>query len=183
MSLIKCPECGNSISDRAEKCPHCGLPAKYFQSEAEDPKNVIDYFHLGNTLISFDGDYARLFRRSRYITHRDAVYFQETYGPYYSQLKNKMIFQYIENHAGRLRVDIDMLKAFLRRMHTLDADITAHNSAFVDGVVSKEKEYFDHILDEIDPDIRLDEEQRRAVVTDDDYCLLVAGAGAGAAAS
>lgn len=32
MSLIRCPECGNSISDKAEKCPHCGLPAAYFFS-------------------------------------------------------------------------------------------------------------------------------------------------------
>ena len=24
MALIKCPECGNEISDKAEKCPHCG---------------------------------------------------------------------------------------------------------------------------------------------------------------
>lgn len=32
MSLIKCPECQNSISDKAEFCPHCGLPAAYFHS-------------------------------------------------------------------------------------------------------------------------------------------------------
>jgi Superfamily I DNA and RNA helicases len=139
----------------------------------------MDYESLGNILISFDGDYTRLFSRNRYITHRDTVYLQETYGPYYTHLKNKMIFQYIENHAGQLRVDIDMLKNFLRKMHTLDADITAHNGAFVDTAIEKDKDYFDHILDEIDPGIRLDDEQRRAVVTDDDYCLLVAGAGAG----
>ena len=30
MSLIKCPECQKSISDKAEFCPHCGLPAEYF---------------------------------------------------------------------------------------------------------------------------------------------------------
>ena len=179
MALIKCPECGNSISDRAEKCPHCGLPAKFFPSREQDTQAEMDYARLGNILISFDGDYTRLFNRNRYISHRDTVYFQETYGPYYTHLKNKMIFQYIENHAGQLRVDIDMLKSFLRKMHTLDADITAHNGTFVDTAVEKDKDYFDHILDEIDPSIRLDDEQRRAVVTDDDYCLLVAGAGAG----
>ena len=32
MSLISCPECKNKISDYAEFCPHCGLPAKYFFS-------------------------------------------------------------------------------------------------------------------------------------------------------
>lgn len=26
MSLLKCPECGNQVSDRAEACPECGCP-------------------------------------------------------------------------------------------------------------------------------------------------------------
>ena len=26
MALIKCPECGNNVSDMAEMCPHCGHP-------------------------------------------------------------------------------------------------------------------------------------------------------------
>ena len=179
MALIKCPECGNSISNRAEQCPHCGLPAKFFQTQERDAQTETDYAHLASILISFDSDYTRLFQHNRYISHRDTAYLQEIYGPYYTQLKNKMIIQYIENRAGRLRVDVDLLKSFLRKMHTLDADITAHNGTFVDTAVEKYREYFDHILDEIDPGICLDDEQRRAVVTDDDYCLLVAGAGAG----
>ena len=71
MALIKCPECGNSISDRAEKCPHCGLPAKFFQTQEQDTQAEMDYARLGNILISFDGDYTRLFNRNRYISHRD----------------------------------------------------------------------------------------------------------------
>lgn len=26
MALIKCPECGREISDKARECPHCGVP-------------------------------------------------------------------------------------------------------------------------------------------------------------
>jgi len=26
--LIKCPECKKDMSDKAEKCPHCGYPLK-----------------------------------------------------------------------------------------------------------------------------------------------------------
>ena len=26
MALITCPECGNSVSDKAEKCPQCAYP-------------------------------------------------------------------------------------------------------------------------------------------------------------
>lgn len=179
MALIKCPECGNLISDKAEKCPHCGVPAKYFRANDAAASTEIDYSRLENLLISFDGDYCRTFSKGHYVTHRDSVYFQNTYGEYYRQLKNKMIFQYIENHAGDFRVDIDMLKSFLRKMHTLSETITSHNEAYVDAVVQRESKYFDHILEDIDPTIKLDDEQRRAVVTDDDYCLLVAGAGAG----
>lgn len=69
--------------------------------------------------------------------------------------------------------------AFLRQMQSLDGDITAHNSTYVDRALERDKDYFDNILKQIDPNIQLDEEQRRAVITDDDYCLLVAGAGAG----
>ena len=45
--------------------------------------------------------------------------------------------------------------------------------------MEEEKEYLDHILEEVDPAIVLDEDQRRVVLTDEDYCLVIAGAGAG----
>ncbi len=35
MALIKCPECGKEISDKAEKCPNCGYPISN-QSKAKD---------------------------------------------------------------------------------------------------------------------------------------------------
>ena len=28
MALIKCPECGKEISDKSEKCIHCGFPIR-----------------------------------------------------------------------------------------------------------------------------------------------------------
>ena len=28
MALIKCPECGTEVSDKAEKCPKCAYPIK-----------------------------------------------------------------------------------------------------------------------------------------------------------
>ena len=32
MGLIKCPDCGNMVSDRAAACPSCGCPADAFGS-------------------------------------------------------------------------------------------------------------------------------------------------------
>lgn len=181
MALIKCPECQNSISEKAAKCPHCGLPSEYFDTRSADPKKNtdIDYKSIVNIIISFDKDYIDLFSDNHYISHREQDYMHATYGEYYVSLKNKLIFQYVCNHASALRIDIDSLKRFLIKMHTLDERIVTHNEEYIEKTLVREKDYFDNILADVDPKICLDDEQRRAVVTDDDYCLLVAGAGAG----
>ena len=181
MALIKCPECQNSISDKAAKCPHCGLPAEFFATLNVDSiaKNDIDYKIIANIIISFDKDYIDLFSSNHYISNREKEYMHTTYGEYYRALKNKLIFNYVCNNASTFRIDIDGLKRFLRKMQTLDESVIAHNEEYIEKTLIYEKDYFDNILSEIDPKIRLDDEQRRAVIIDDDYCLLVAGAGAG----
>ena len=134
MALIKCPECQNSISDKAEKCPHCGLPAEYFNvagAPVEKADGGIDYKSIANIIISFDKDYVDLFSDSHYITHREQDYLHSTYGEYYTSLKNKLIFQYVCNNASALRIDIDGLKRFLRKMHTIDESIVAHNEEYI----------------------------------------------------
>ena len=74
MALITCPECGNSISDKAERCPHCGLPSAYFGAHSVEQENAgdeIDYHNLNNVFLSFDKDYSELFSGTHYISHRD----------------------------------------------------------------------------------------------------------------
>ena len=36
MALIKCPECGQMISDKAESCPKCGYQMQDSPEKAED---------------------------------------------------------------------------------------------------------------------------------------------------
>ena len=141
MALITCPECKNLISDRAEKCPHCGLPAAYFATKKTATKDAVpesdglDYRNLGNILLSFDKDYCGFFSESHYITHREEQYMMDMYHQYYKTLCNKMIFQYVCNNARTFRVDVDSLKAFLTKMHTLSADVIAHNTNYVDRII------------------------------------------------
>lgn len=35
MALIKCTECGNMVSDKADRCPHCGCPVSIILGETE----------------------------------------------------------------------------------------------------------------------------------------------------
>lgn len=36
MALIKCPECGKEVSDKAEVCIHCGYPLKPQEAAKEE---------------------------------------------------------------------------------------------------------------------------------------------------
>ena len=98
MALIICPDCKNQISDRAERCPHCGLPAQFFSDgKQERPDSVgesenLDYSNLGNILLSFDKDYCTLFTKSHYITHREEAQLTAVYGSYYKTLCNQINF-------------------------------------------------------------------------------------------
>ena len=39
MSLIKCPECGKEISEKASSCPNCGCPSSEWNKEVKPEAN------------------------------------------------------------------------------------------------------------------------------------------------
>lgn len=57
--------------------------------------------------------------------------------------------------------------------------VEEHNEAYLTRAMTEEKEYLDNVLKTVDPVVVLDEDQRKVVLTDEDYCLVIAGAGAG----
>ena len=57
--------------------------------------------------------------------------------------------------------------------------VDQHNEEFIAKAMIKEKDYLDNVLREVDPVVLLDDDQRRVILTDEDYCLVIAGAGAG----
>lgn len=42
MALIKCPECGKEISDKAEKCMHCGFPINIQGNEEKEKEYTLE---------------------------------------------------------------------------------------------------------------------------------------------
>lgn len=53
------------------------------------------------------------------------------------------------------------------------------NECYLEKKKNEEKEYLDNILKDVDSEICLDDDQREVILSDEDYGLVVAGAGAG----
>lgn len=203
MALINCPECGRQISDKAATCPGCGLPASYFVIDtaasgnlklADDLPIKENYITGGteknkheallvssirNALISFEQDYRLLFSPNDYIDSKRATLFRHSYQSVLKTIPDSSDRQLVESFIMENDIDDYHLNQFQAKMSMIDDDIQQHNDQYVEWRLNEYKDYFDQILVKIDPNIRLDEEQRRAVITDDNHCLLVAGAGAG----
>lgn len=189
MAIINCPYCKREISDKAIFCPYCELPSKYFYPTQEDDlktaQNVeesikdFDLSEFRNALNAFDADYSSLFATSEYIDSKLKNEFQRKYETYQAVIRNQLIAQYMKNNSQSMKIHIPSLESFISRMEQLDNDVSAHNREYINKKLIELEAYFDHILEKVDTNIKLDEEQRKAIVTDDNHCLIVAGAGSG----
>lgn len=52
MALIKCPECGKQISDKAEVCPHCGIEVQKVLLEIREKQRIQRKKHKKRIIVS-----------------------------------------------------------------------------------------------------------------------------------
>ena len=120
-----------------------------------------------------------LLKSERYVSKKE---FRDKLKDYTADVE---FFKVLKN-SGMLKDFCNKNKASaaaIERIITNYADfeilIDKHNDDYVASAMIREKAYLDNILKEIDPNISLDEDQRKVVLTDEDYSLVIAGAGAG----
>ena len=85
----------------------------------------------------------------------------------------------LSNFCEKNSMPIDSVLSVIQKSADIKNLVSAHNENFIAQKLVDDKSYLDAILREIDPHIMLDDDQRRVVLTDEDYCLVIAGAGAG----
>lgn len=95
---------------------------------------------------------------------------------YFGVLKtSKMLKSFCESNG----IDASVVESILVDYGNFSNLVDSHNESYIKSAMVTEKKYLDTILHEVDPVIMLDDDQRRVVLTDEDYCLVIAGAGAG----
>ena len=76
----------------------------------------------------------------------------------------------------------EYISKYLARMAVnkpIGFDLDSYNNKVLDNLYIKYKSYFDTMYRGIDDNIRLDEEQIKAILSDEDFSLIIAGAGTG----
>ena len=117
-----------------------------------------------NLIKDIVSKYNKFLNKDIYISKRDYDNFLEELkiNEYLNTLKDSKYYKYIE------LISNDGYKY-----------LENHNNKFIDYELNRYQDYFDNMFIDIDKNIKLDYEQRKAIVADEDYSLIVAGAGSG----
>lgn len=137
-----------------------------------------------SAMMAFKSDLDSLLKADRFIAKRDYFPLLEPYKELFEQFqtlkKSKALAYFCDNNGIELANVEDFLKSYEDICAKNDSQIIkAHNDDFINNHLKSDKEYLDHILEKVDPVICLDDEQREVVLSDEDYTLVIAGAGAG----
>lgn len=80
---------------------------------------------------------------------------------------------------NNMNIDDDTKRKIISIINDGYLIIDKRNKKYVEKKLIEHKDYFDNMFKDIDSNIVLDEEQRRAIIIDEDYSLIIAGAGSG----
>lgn len=135
-------------------------------------------------MIAFRKDLLSLQELDRYIARSDYAYLHSKYLDTYIFFENTKRANTLDYYCRKNGLEKRYVKDFISEFKDvcLNEDssfIDKHNKIYVQHHLKEEKDYLDNILTSVDPNIKLDDEQKRVVLSDEDYTLVIAGAGAG----
>jgi len=121
----------------------------------------------------------------KFLARSDYRRLVEDYTDLYGFFLNQKVARTLDYYCSSNSIPAEDVETFLQNYEDLanieiGADcIRQHNLMYIQRHLESEKGYLDNILKSVDPAISLDAEQRRVVLSDEDYTLVIAGAGAG----
>ena len=126
------------------------------------------------------------YEKIEYLLHLDRFVSRREYDPIidkcrrtHDELKTMEENGVLGDFARKSHFNLKELIRYQRCFESAKELVNRHNEAFVSRHLSIDKDYLDEVMKPDDPRISLDEGQRKAVLRDEDYTLVVAGAGAG----
>ena len=120
----------------------------------------------------------------KYIARKDYLWLRDEYKDVFITFSKLISTGMLQSYCETNHVESARIKQFVEQYgYVSDPNggkaFATHNQHFIERHLQSDKGYLDSILKPIDPAILLDEEQRKVVLSDEDYTLVIAGAGAG----
>ena len=133
----------------------------------------------GCQILDFQNRMQALFGKNTYLSRREYLPALEEFAAMHERISLMRECGMLQEYCAKNGVQEEEALRAEALYEGIEGKADAHNEEYISREMEAEKEYLDHILAEVDPAIRLDDDQRRVVLTDEDYCLVIAGAGAG----
>lgn len=130
-------------------------------------------------LQEYKNNINKLLELDKYISKKDYINLYDAHKTLYDKLQLMEKESILAPWSKKNKTSYKELKLLMDYYENTEQIITKKNQEFIAKHLISEKEYLDNILKKDDPTINLDEEQRTAVLADEDYTLIIAGAGAG----
>lgn len=154
----------------------------------EEPKkndNVGQLFEKAGDKVklnSFIEEYDELLSKDEYLCRSKFFEIKKEYSDLYYRINTIKEIGTLSNYCKKEGIDLVQANRFLSSYSDLCENyllIDNHNEEYIQKHLEEDKKYFDTILAAVDKNISLDEDQRRVCLDDEDYSLIIAGAGAG----
>ena len=160
-----------------------GIFLKFFGKVKNESKrqNFIDKItnEECRRLLGLKGLIESLLESKHYVArseYRSIIAEYEDIIEYFTVLKNSgMLSSFCEKNG----IDKLIVEEVIYQYLNINQLVDDANEKFVCLQMETDKLYLDNVLKEVDSNIVLDMDQRRVILTDEDYCLVIAGAGAG----
>ncbi len=137
----------------------------------------------GEQLLALFAFLKELKGKDQYIARSDYRKRQEEFSDtlaFFEALEAAGTFEaFCARQGWRSPKSLERIRRILTYGRALNDFVNKENERYLVRGIAEAKDYLDHILDPVDPSIRLDDNQRRVVLSDEDYMLVIAGAGAG----
>lgn len=152
-----------------------------FQSQEADFEELTPEI---KELMAFRKELMSLQEIDRYIARSDYIPLRDNYSKTYTFFENAQRANTLDYYCKKNALERSYVDKFLSEyndvcLNETSSIITKHNEQYIQRHLKEDKEYLDSLLVPVDPKIKLDDEQRRVVLSDEDYTLVIAGAGAG----
>lgn len=157
---------------------------KIFRRKLTKTKSFVSNTPEVQSLLEYESSMRLLLAQDRFIARSDYVNLHKDYASLYDVLTKLRDSNVLVHYCEVNGIGEDRVNSFLTSYQSLwnsngTGEIHIHNENFIHRHLASDKIYLDNVLKSVDSAISLDDEQRRVVLSDEDYTLVIAGAGAG----